>query len=129
MPKTKMPVPILLALTIGPALMIGSTLWVVNDLVPACTITEAQRLTSPDDQFDLVTFSRSCGDTPANVQAALVPPGEAVPFDAASFVSVAAAADLAPAWNADGSIGITLPKDAEILRQDPNVAGIAISYR
>ena len=86
MPKTKMPVPILLALTLGPALMIGSTLWVVNDLVPACTITEAQRLTAPDDQFDLVTFSRS-------------------------------------------SIGITLPPDAEILRQDPSVAGIAISYR
>ena len=67
MPKsTKMPLPVLLALTGGPALMIGVTLWFVNDLVPACTVTETARLTSPDAQFDLVTFSRDCGDTPPN---------------------------------------------------------------
>lgn len=129
MPKTKMPAPVLLALTAGPALMIGATLWVVNDLVPACSVTETARLTSPDNEFDLVTFSRDCGDTPPNIQAALVPPEEDVPFDAASFVSIAAAADLDPRWDADGNIEITLPAGAEILRQDEAVAGIAVIYR
>ena len=129
MPRIKMPVPVLLALTVGPAILIGATLWVVNDLVPACTVTETARLTSPDNQFDLVTFSRDCGDTAPNIQAALVPPTENVPFDAASFVSVAAAADLAPRWDAYGNIEITLPQGADILRRDDTVAGIAVIYR
>jgi hypothetical protein len=129
MPRNKMPVPVLLALTVGPALLIGATLWVVSDLVPACTVTETARLTSPDGQFDLVTFSRDCGDTPPNMQAALVPPAEDVVFDAASFVSVAAAADLAPRWDADGNVEITLPAGADVLRQDDSVAGISVRYR
>lgn len=126
---TKMPPAVLLALTAGPALAIGVTLWVVNDMVPACTLSESQRLTSPDEQFDLVTFSRDCGDTPANIQAALVPKGEDVPYDAASFVSVAAAADLEPAWTENGAIEINLPEDADIFRRDETVAGIAVTYR
>ncbi|WP_338720195.1 hypothetical protein [Devosia sp. XK-2] len=124
-----MPPAVLLALTAGPALAIGVTLWVVNDMVPACTLSESQRLTSPDEQFDLVTFSRDCGDTPANIQAALVPKGEDVPYDAASFVSVAAAADLEPAWTENGAIEINLPEDADIFRRDETVAGIAVTYR
>lgn len=127
--SSKMPVGILLALTIGPAIAIGMTLWVVNDMVPACAIFQAQRLPSPDAQFDLVTFSRSCGDTPPNIQAALVPPGEQVPFDAASFVSIAAEVDLAPRWDASGNIEITLPENVEILRQDDTVAGLTVTYR
>ena len=127
--STKMPLVVLLALTGGPALMIGMTVWFVNDLVPACTVTETARLTSPDNEFDLVTFSRDCGNTPLNIQAALVPPGEDVPFDAASFVSVAAAVDLAPRWDAHGSIEITLPSGVDIHRQDNSVAGIAVIYR
>lgn len=129
MPKIKMPVPVLLILTVGPALFIGATLWMVNGLVPACSVEEQQRLPAPDAQFDLVTFTRDCGDTAANIQAALVPPGEEVPFDAASFVSVAAAADLAPRWDAYGNIEITLPEGAEVLRQDDAVAGISVIYR
>ncbi len=127
--STKMPLPVVLALTGGPALMIGMTLWFVNDLVPTCTVTETARLTSPDRRFDLVTFTRDCGDTPPNIQAALVPPNEEVPFDAASFVSVAAAVDLAPRWDAYGNVEIALPSDAEILRQDEVVAGIPVIYR
>ena len=127
--STKMPLPVLLALTGGPALMIGMTLWFVNDLVPACTVTETARLASPDAQFDLVTFSRDCGNTPPNIQVALVPPGEDVPFDAASFVSVAASVDLAPRWDAYGNIEITLPSGADILRRDDSVAGISVIYR
>lgn len=127
--STKMPPAVLLALTLGPAIAIGATLWFVNDLVPECVVTERQRLTAPDKQFDLVTFSRACGDTPDNIQAALVPPGEAVPFDAASFLSIAADADLAPRWDAYGNIELTLPENAEILRQDDSVAGVAVIYR
>ncbi len=127
--STRMSLPILLALTAGPALMIGATLWVVNDLVPACTVSEATRQTSPDNEFDLVTFSRDCGQGTPNVQAALVPPGEDIPFDAASFVSVAAAADLAPRWDAYGNVEIAIPDGAEVLRQDETVAGITVIYR
>jgi hypothetical protein len=129
MPKVKMPVAVLLALTLGPALAIGTTLWVVSDIVPTCSTTEVQRLTAPDAMFDLVTFSRACVDTPPNMQAALVPAGEQVPFDAASFVSVAAAVDLEPRWDAYGNIEITLPPDSEVLRQDEAVAGISVIYR
>lgn len=127
--STRMPLPVLVILTVGPALMIGATLWVVNDLVPTCSITEIQRVTAPDSQFDLVTFSRACGDTPDNMQAALVPAGELVPYDAASFVSVLAATDLEPRWLTNTQIEINLPEDAEILRQDDSVAAVTVSYR
>lgn len=129
MPQTKMPSAVLLALTLGPALAIGMTLWFVNDLFPECVVTESQRLTAPDNQFDLVTFSRACGSTEPNIQAALVPPGEAVPFDAASFVSIGAEADLQPRWDAYGNVELTLPEGAEIYRQDETVAGIGVIYR
>ncbi len=129
MPKAKMPVAVLIALTAGPALAIGVTLWVVNDMVPACVITEAERHTAPDGQYDLVTFSRACGETPPNIQAALVPPDEEVPFDAASFVSVVEATDLTAGWSAEGQIEITLPMSGEVLRQDETVADITVVYR
>ncbi|MCP8883795.1 hypothetical protein NIM87_09820 [Devosia sp. XJ19-1] len=129
MPKTKMPFPVLLALTLGPALAIGTTLWVVSDMVPTCSITEIQRLPSPDGLLDLVTFTRTCGDTPDNMQAALVPQGEQVPYEAASFVSVLAEVDLEPEWMTNAQIEINLPEDAEILRRDDTVAGVAVTYR
>lgn len=129
MPQKKMPPAILLALTIGPALAIGMTLWFVNDLLPECVVSEHQRLTAPDNQFDLVTFSRACGATEANMQAALVPPGEEVSFDAASFVSVGSDRDLKPGWNANGNVELTLPQGAEIFRRDDSVAGIGVIYR
>ena len=129
MPKANMPIAVLIALTAGPALAIGITLWVVNDMVPACVVTEAQRLTAPDGEYDLVTFSRACGETPPNIQAVLVPPGEEVPFDAASFVSVAETIDLTPRWIDEGQIEIALPQTGQVLRQDETVAGIEVVYR
>ncbi|MFD2646794.1 hypothetical protein ACFSX5_03190 [Devosia albogilva] len=130
MPAIRFPLPALILMTTLPAAMIGATLWVVSDLVPACTITEETRSTAPDGQFDLVTFSRRCGDdTPANIQAALVPPGEPIPDDAASFFSLAADADLQPRWDAYGNVELTLPEGAEPLRQDDTVAGINVVYR
>ena len=120
---------ILLALTLGPALAIGMTLWFVNDLMPECVVTERQRVTAPDGEFDLVTFSRACGPTEPNIQAVLAPPGEEVPFDAASFLSIGAEADLQPRWDGYGNVELTLPQGAEILRQDPSVAGVEVIYR
>lgn len=130
MARNRMPLAVLLALTLGPAIAIGMTLWFVTDLLPRCVVEEQRRLPAPDGAFDLVVFSRDCGaTTTANTQAALVPPGEKVPFDAASFVSIAAAADLAPRWDEEGRIEIVLPPDVEIYRQDDGVAGVAVRYR
>lgn len=129
MPRTKMPVPVLLAFTLLPAIAIGATLWIVSDLVPACAIEERSRLTSPDQQFDLVVFSRDCGNTEPNTQAALVPPGEEVPFDAASFFSVGLDADLGAQWLAADSIEITRPTGAEVFRDDASVAGVTVTYK
>ena len=129
MPRAKMPVPVLLAITLLPAVIIGATLWIVSDLVPACTIEERERLTSPDQQFDLVVFSRDCGNHEPNTQAALVPPGEEVPFDASSFFSVAADADLAAQWLTADSIEITRPAGLSALRDDASVAGVTVVYK
>ena len=130
MPAIRFPLAALILMTTLPAAMIGATLWVVSGLVPACTIAEGTRATAPDGRFDLVTFSRACGeDTPANVQAVLVPPGEPVPDDAASFFSMAGAADLGTRWDAYGNIELTLPEGAEPLRQDESVAGVTVVYR
>lgn len=132
MPTTyrKLPLPVLLILTTLPALLIGATLWFVADLFPGCTITERQRLTSPDQQFDLVLFTRTCGeDTEDNRQAALVPPGEALPEDAASFFAAATSEELTGQWIDKNTLAITVPPGADIRREDVSVAGIAVSYR
>lgn len=129
MQRVKMPIPVLLAFTLLPAIAIGATLWIVSDLVPACTIEERERLTSPDQQFDLVVFSRDCGSNEPNTQAALVPPGEDIPFDAASFFSVGADADLGAQWLAADSIEIARPAGINPLRDDASVAGVIVTYK
>ncbi len=129
MPQMKMPPAILLALTLGPALAIGMTLWLVNDMIPDCTLTEHQRLTSPDSQVDLVIFSRACGPAEPNSQAALVSPGEAVTLDTASFVAVGSEADLQPRWDAYGNIELALPIGAEVYHQNDSAGSISIIYR
>ena len=130
MPAThKFPLHLLLLFTALPAALIGAVLWYLSGLVPECTTDIAQRLTSPDGQFDLVTFSRACGDSGANSQAALIPAGDALPEDATSFASVGAAADLAPRWDGFGNIELTLPPGAQIYRQDAAVAGVDVIYQ
>ncbi|WP_193335030.1 hypothetical protein [Devosia beringensis] len=120
----------LLVLTTLPALAIGGLLWAVAGLLPSCGATENARVTAPDQRFDLVVFSRSCGpDSGPNTQAALLPVGDPVPEDATSFVSIGADADLAPRWDGFGNIEITIPPGAEIYRQDDAVAGVAVIYR
>lgn len=125
-----MPLPVLLALTLGPAVAIGMTLWIVADLVPACTITEHARASAPDGRFDLVTYSRNCGErTEPNSQAALLPKGDPIPADAVAFAQVNGDVDLAPAWTRDGEIEITLPEGDNVVRRDPSVAGVDVVYR
>ena len=120
----------LIILTTLPALAVGGLLWALTGLLPSCSTTEHARLTAPDRAYDLVVFSRSCGpDTGHNTQAALLPVGDDVPEDAASFVSIAADADLAPRWDGFGNIELTIPGGTKIYRQDETVAGVAVIYR
>lgn len=129
-PTSKFPLRIFLALTVIPAVLIGAGLWYVAALLPSCNLSEQARLTSPDRQFDLVVFSRDCGSTTGpNSQAALIPAGDELPDDAASFFSVGAAADLEPRWDGFGNIELVAPDGAEIYRQDDTVAGVAVIYR
>ncbi len=128
MPQIKMPLQVLVILTVAPALLVGATLWMANSLVPACTVEELSRLPSPEQQFDLVTVSRDCGDSPPNAQATLVPPGEEVPFDAASFFSSATDRPITPRWMGARQIELAVPQGAQVLRQDDAVAGISITY-
>ena len=118
-----------LLLTALPALLVGGGLWYLSGLLPSCSIDQQARLTSPDSQFDLVVFSRNCGATTGpNTQAALIPAGDGLPEDAASFLSIGVAADLTPRWDGFGNIELAIPQGAEIYRQDEAVAGIAVVY-
>jgi hypothetical protein len=117
-------------LTFLPTALVGGVLWYFASQIPGCTISETERLASPDSAYDLVTFSRDCGDTTGpNSQAVLIPAGDIVPEDATSFASVGAIADLAPRWDGFGNIELTLPEGAEIYRNDDTVAGIPVIYR
>lgn len=117
-------------MTTLPAIIVGALLWYLGGLVPACTIDEAVRLTSPDGQYDLVTFTHSCSAANrSGSQAVLVPVGDSIPEDAASFARFAAEHDLHPRWSENGSIELTFPDGAQALRQDRTVAGITVNYR
>lgn len=124
------PLRLFLLLTAVPAVLVGGGLWYLAGLLPSCGATEQARLIAPDERFDLVVFSRSCGaDTGPNTQAVLLPAGDAIPDDASSFLSIGAEADLAPRWDGFGNIELTIPPGAKIYRQDDTVAGIAVIYR
>ncbi|WEK05242.1 MAG: hypothetical protein P0Y65_02995 [Candidatus Devosia phytovorans] len=132
MPKSqKFPLPLFTLLTAGPALIVGAGLWYVAGLAPSCDVSISDRQTAPDGQFDLVVFSRDCGTTTGpNTQAALIPAGDDLPEDAASFVSVGQTdAALDARWDGFGNIELTLPQGAEIYRQDEAVAGVTVIYR
>ena len=125
----KFPLRLFALFTTVPALLVGAGLWYLSGLAPGCTTAIGDRLTAPDGQFDLVVFSRSCGETGPNTQAALIPVGDDLPEDATSFASIGVAADLEPRWDGFGNIELALPQGAEIYRQDETVAGIAVIYR
>lgn len=116
--------------TTVPAAIVGGVLFYLSTLLPDCAMVENERLPSPDGQFDLVIFARDCGaTTTANTQAALIPPGDTLPEDAASFFSVGVAADLDPRWDGFGNIELSAPAGANIYRQDDSVAGVSVIYR
>lgn len=126
----KLPLSLFLLLTVLPATLVGGVLWYFSGEAPACSLAISDRLTAPDGQFDLVVFSRQCGDgTGPNTQAALIPAGDDLPEDATSFASIGVAADLAPRWDGFGNVELTLPAAAQIYRKDETVAGIAVIYR
>jgi hypothetical protein len=128
--RNRSSLPLFIALTAGPALIVGAGLWYFAGTLPSCEIVLAERLTSPDARFDLVTFSRACGASVGpNTQAALVPAGDAVPEDATSFLSIGANADLGPRWDGFGNIELSVPPNVEIYRNDDTVAGISVIYR
>jgi len=129
-PRNRSSLPLFIALTAGPALIVGAALWFFAGTLPSCSIVLAERLTAPDRRFDLVTFSRECGASVGpNTQAALIPVGDSVPDDATSFVSVGADVDLDPRWDGFGNIELSIPPDIDIYRNDDNVAGISVIYR
>lgn len=126
----KFPTRMFLLLTVLPTLLVGSVLWYFAGQFPGCTIMESHRLRSPDNRYDLVTFSRDCGDaTRPNSQAALIPADDVVPEDATSFASIGQVANLDPRWDGFGNIELTLPEGADIYRNDDTVAGITVIYR
>ena len=130
MPTNRFPLRIFVLLTALPAVVVGGGLLYLSAQLPSCTIREQQRLVSPGGQFDLVVFSRDCGATTGpNTQAALIPAGDSMPDDAASFASFGVAADLDPRWDGFGNIELTTPADATIYRQDETVAGVSVIYR
>ncbi|MET3924493.1 hypothetical protein [Devosia sp. 2618] len=115
--------------TAVPALLIGGGLWYLGSLIPPCVTEQHSRLTSLDDKFDLVVFSRDCGATTgANTQAALVPARDELPDDATSFFSVGVAADLDPRWDGFGNIELQAPAEGTVYRKDDSVAGINVIY-
>ena len=117
-------------LTVLPALAVGGAIWHFAGTLPGCNVNISERLTSPDQRFDLVVFSRYCGETTdPNTQAALIPAGEDLPDDAASFLSIGTQAELAPRWDGFGNIELSVPPEARIYRQDDSVAGIGVIYR
>lgn len=126
----KFPFGLFAGLTALPAVLVGGAIWFWADTLPGCETVIAERLTAPDQSFDLVVFSLRCGEASgANTQAALLPVGEPLPPDAASFVSVGAEANFEPRWSDAGTIELTLPAGAKIYRQDADVAGVRVSYR
>ncbi|MDB5614533.1 MAG: hypothetical protein JWQ22_2186 [Devosia sp.] len=128
-PTNKFPLRLFALLTTVPAALVGGGLWYLSSLTPGCTTAISDRLTAPDAKFDLVVFSRACGETGPNTQAAVIPVGDDLPEDATSFASIGVAADLDPRWDGFGNIELTLPQGAKVYRQDGNVAGIAVIYR
>lgn len=129
MPHIKTPTPVLLILVLAPVALIGATLWVVNGFVPACSISERQRLLAPDGKTDLVTFTRQCDNTLSDSQAILVPSGSPVAIEASGFAAVGGDVDLLARWNIDGSIELTLPENAEVLLQQETIDGRTVVYR
>jgi hypothetical protein len=129
MPRLSMPPPVVALLIGAPVLLVIATAWMANALVPACTIAEHRRLTSPDGATDLVTYSARCASDTPNTRATLVVAGQPVAPENPGFAAVAAETDLAPQWTGDRAVSLTLPDNVAVFAHADSVAEVAITYR
>ncbi|GLQ52870.1 hypothetical protein [Devosia nitrariae] len=130
-PGSKLRLPALIALTTGPALVVGVGLWVLTELVPECRPDVRENLTSPDGAVTLVVFGLDCGATiGSNTQAAVHMSDELFSQETAQvFFAADGAHDLAPRWTAAGEIEITEPAGATVHRRLETIDEIPVTYR
>jgi hypothetical protein len=129
MPQIKMPVSVLLVLTLAPAALIGATWWLAGNIVPACTVEERTRTPSPDAALDLVHFTRDCGGSELVSELAILDRGVVLVPDLQGFVAVGGEQDLVADWVDPETVAVTLPVGAEILWQENASRTVAIDYR
>jgi hypothetical protein len=130
-PRNKLGLPALIALTTGPALVVGIGLWVLTELVPDCRPDIRESLISPDGAVTLVVFGLDCGAATGsnNTQAAVHMSDE--PFSQETgevFFAADGVHDLNPRWTATGAIEITEPAGVTVDRRLEIVSGIAVAY-
>lgn len=130
-PGNKLRLPALIALTMGPALVVGIGLWVSAELVPECRPDIRESLTSPDGAVTLVVFGLECGATTgsSNTQAAVHMSDE--PFSRETgevFFAADGVHDLNPRWTSARAIEITEPAGVTVHRRLEIVSGISVAY-
>jgi hypothetical protein len=128
-PGRKFSLPLLVALTIGPALIVGAGLWLLADFVPQCTPDLREDVTSPDGAATLAVFGLDCGaQTGTNTQAAIHPAAEPFsPDNAEVFFAADGTHELSPRWR-EGTIMIDAPEGATITRQLDRVGSFPVAY-
>lgn len=130
-PGNKLRLSTLVALTTGPALVVGVGLWTLAELVPECRPDVRESMPSPDGAVTLVVFGLDCGATTGvNTQAAIHTSDE--PFSrerAQVFFAADGVHALAPRWTEAGAIEIAEPAGVTVHRRLETVAEIPVSYR
>ena len=126
----KLSLPLLVALTTGPALVVGAGLWLLADLVPQCVPEVRESVTSPDGTATLAVFGLACGTATAdsNTQAAVHPAAEPFSTDNAEvFFAADGTHQLSPRWR-EGGIVIDAPEGAAITRRLDRVGSFPVAY-
>jgi hypothetical protein len=129
-PANKLRLPALIALTTGPALVVGIGLWVLTELVPECQPDMRESLPSPDGAVTLVVFGLDCGGTTgSNTQAAVHMSDEPFSQETAQvFFAADGVHDLVPRWTSGGAMEITEPAGITVHRRLETVSGISVTY-
>lgn len=131
-PGNKLRLPALIALTMGPALVIGIGLWMLAEFVPQCRPDVRESLVSPDGELTLVVFGLDCGATTGsnNTQAAVHMSDELFSQETGEvFFAADGVHDLNPRWTGAGAIEITEPAGVTVHRRLERVADIPVTYR
>jgi hypothetical protein len=129
--SNRLGLPVLIALTVAPALVIGAGLWFLADMVPQCTPDMRQSIASPDGTRTLVVFGLDCGTTTGfNTQAAIHPSSETFNAETAeTFYSAQGRFDPQVRWTGPAAIEITTPPETEIYRQEKTIGPVTVAYR